>query len=98
MKRLALLTAAATCTAVAAYAATEALSPGAATVIEIEVAPHELAECRETLQQVASMPAVTDDGTPPLLPIVRGSAAGALRGLHGLRRSALALPRPACYA
>ena len=66
MKRLALLTAAATCTAVAAYAATEALNPGAATVIEIEVAPHELAQCRETLQQVGSMPAVSDDGTPLL--------------------------------
>ncbi len=66
MKRLALLTAAATCTAVAAYAATEVLAPDAATVIEIEVAPHELAECRETLQQVASMPAVADDGTPLL--------------------------------
>ncbi|SDH17881.1 hypothetical protein [Alloyangia pacifica] len=66
MKRLALLTAVTTCTAVAAYAATEVLGTGAATVIEIEVAPHELAECRETLQQVASMPAVSDDGTPLL--------------------------------
>lgn len=81
MQRLALFTAAATCTAVAAFAATEVLAPDAATVIEIEVAPHELAECRETLQQVAGMPAVADDGTPLLfqsaedLPQVRCVAA-----------------------
>ncbi|WP_353472859.1 hypothetical protein PVT71_02170 [Salipiger sp. H15] len=83
MKRLALLTAAATCTAVAAFAATEMLTPAAATVIEIEVAPHELAACRDTLEQVATMPAVADDGTPLLfhsddeLPQVRCVAASA---------------------
>ena len=34
------------------------------TVITIEVPVEDLARCRETLRQVAQMPAVTDDGTP----------------------------------
>ncbi|ANT59632.1 hypothetical protein AYJ57_04180 [Salipiger sp. CCB-MM3] len=66
MTRLAVLTAAAICSAVAAYAANEALSSDGPTVIEIEVAPNELAACKAQLKQVGSMPAVADDGTPLL--------------------------------
>ncbi|GAA4218240.1 hypothetical protein J4E08_14485 [Sagittula sp. NFXS13] len=49
-------------TATAAFAATDMMAPSQPEVIEIEVAPHELAQCRETLAQVASMPVVSDEG------------------------------------
>ncbi|EPX85581.1 hypothetical protein [Salipiger mucosus] len=67
MTRLIALTTAAACAAAAAFAATETLSQRPGDVIEIEVAPERLAECRETLQQVAQRPAVTDDGSPILV-------------------------------
>ena len=59
---------AATVTATAVAAATQVVAPQGdargGDVITIEVAPEELARCRETLAQVAAMPAVSDDGTP----------------------------------
>ncbi|MGR3481813.1 hypothetical protein [Salipiger marinus] len=67
MLRLTLLTAITTCTAVAAFAATEALMTENTTVIDIEVAPEDLARCEMTLQQVAGMPVVTDSGSPMLV-------------------------------
>ncbi|APZ53558.1 hypothetical protein [Salipiger abyssi] len=67
MTRLIVLTAAATCVSVAAYAATEALMTNEPEVIVIEVAPEELADCEETLRQVGQMPAVTDSGSPMLI-------------------------------
>lgn len=51
-------------TAAASWAATEVLVPDAPTVIEISVAPHELADCQATLAQVAQQPAVHDNGSP----------------------------------
>ncbi|MCR8546788.1 hypothetical protein M4578_03030 [Salipiger sp. P9] len=67
MTRLIALAAAATCISVAAFAATEALMAEEPCVIEIEVAPQDLARCRETLRQVGQRPAVTDSGSPILL-------------------------------
>ncbi|WP_417720878.1 hypothetical protein [Salipiger sp.] len=65
MIRLAIVSAAAVCTAAAAFAATELLGDEPE-VIEIRVAPSELADCRDTLRQVGQMPVVTDEGTPML--------------------------------
>ncbi|SLN73763.1 hypothetical protein ROJ8625_03981 [Roseivivax jejudonensis] len=53
--------------AAASVTATQALTPSEPEVIEIEVSADELQECRETLAQVAQMPAVTDSGSPLLL-------------------------------
>jgi len=66
MTRLFVLTAAATCVSVAAFAATEALMTDEPEVIEISVSADELADCRETLREVGQMPAVTDGGSPIL--------------------------------
>lgn len=66
MIRLTVLTAAAACTAVAAFAATGVLTSSEPEAIEIPVAPEKLAECRQTLREVGGMPAVTDAGTPIL--------------------------------
>ena len=52
--------------AAAALGATDVLDRDTHEVIEIDVTADELAECRETLAQVASMPAVHDNGTPVL--------------------------------
>ncbi|KMK66483.1 hypothetical protein [Puniceibacterium sp. IMCC21224] len=64
--KLTLCATALSCAAAAAWAATEALGNDGPTVIEIEVAANELAECRATLSQVAQMPAVYDNGSPIL--------------------------------
>ncbi|KUF09264.1 hypothetical protein [Pseudoponticoccus marisrubri] len=66
MKKLLAYTTAFFCAAAGALAATDALMPAEPEVIEIEVAPHELQECRDTLAQVAQRPAVSDSGTPLL--------------------------------
>lgn len=66
MTRLFILTAAATCVSVAAFAATEALLTDEPEVIEIRVSADELADCRETLREVGQMPAVADNGSPIL--------------------------------
>ncbi|MBN9889234.1 hypothetical protein [Salipiger abyssi] len=67
MTRLIVLTAAAICVSVAAYAASEALTSDEQEVILIKVAPEELAECEATLREVGQMPAVTDSGSPMLI-------------------------------
>jgi hypothetical protein len=66
MTRLFVLTAAATCVSVAAFAATEALMTDEPEVIEIRVSSDELADCRSSLKEVGQMPAVTDGGSPIL--------------------------------
>ena len=68
MKRALLIAAAMTTAAVAAVAATDIQTTSKADVIEIQVPAHKLAECQETLAQVAGMPVVTDAGTPVLFP------------------------------
>lgn len=64
MYRLAALTTATVMIAVTGFAASDVLMPGAPEVIRIEVAPEDLADCRQTLQEVGAMPGVADDGTP----------------------------------
>ncbi|MCE0506850.1 MULTISPECIES: hypothetical protein [unclassified Roseivivax] len=66
MKRIALTATALICASAAALAASEVMTGPDPEVIEIEVLSSELADCRETLAQVASMPAVHDNGTPIL--------------------------------
>ncbi|MCA0964292.1 hypothetical protein [Salipiger bermudensis] len=66
MTRLFVLTAAATCVSVAAFAASEALTTDEPEVIEIRVSADELADCRDSLREVGQMPAVTDGGMPIL--------------------------------
>ncbi len=66
MKRLIALTTALTCVAAAAWAATGSFDDSGPTVIEIEVSADKLSECRETLSEVAQMPAVYDNGSPIL--------------------------------
>ena len=69
MKRAFLIAAAvATAAAATAFGGTEVEPTASADVIEIEVPAHKLAECQETLAQVANMPVVTDTGTPVLFP------------------------------
>jgi hypothetical protein len=46
------------------FAAEAVMQPQAVEVIEIEVAPEDLARCQETLSQVMQMDAVTDGGAP----------------------------------
>ncbi|ETW11709.1 hypothetical protein ATO8_15718 [Roseivivax marinus] len=50
----------------ASVAAAQVMTGQTQEVIEITVSADELQECRETLAQVASMPAVHDNGTPIL--------------------------------
>ncbi|ETX27370.1 hypothetical protein [Roseivivax isoporae] len=64
LRRVALASAALICAAAASLAATDVLGPAEPGIVTIEVAPHELAECRETLAQVAATPAVADNGSP----------------------------------
>ncbi|WP_425071995.1 hypothetical protein [Sagittula sp. S175] len=62
MTKLPALAIALAATATAAFAATEIIVPEQPEVIEIEVAPQDLARCQETLAQVAAMPIVSDSG------------------------------------
>ncbi|PIL18650.1 hypothetical protein P775_18945 [Puniceibacterium antarcticum] len=66
MTRLFATTASLIFVAAAAFAASGSSFENELTVIEIEVPATKLAECRETLSQVAQMPTVSDDGTPLL--------------------------------
>mgnify|MGYP005990133423 CR=1 FL=1 len=66
MTRLIVLTIATSLTAVAAFAASEAMTSAPAEVIQIEVSADELARCEQTLRDVGQMPAVTDSGSPIL--------------------------------
>lgn len=66
MTRLLATTAGLICVAAAALAATGALEDNGPTVIEIEVSAAKLSECRDTLAEVAQMPAVYDNGSPIL--------------------------------
>ena len=54
------------CAAAASWSATEVLVEDEPTVIEISVTQDKLAECRETLRNVAQAPTVHDNGTPML--------------------------------
>ncbi|ETX14209.1 hypothetical protein OCH239_04985 [Roseivivax halodurans JCM 10272] len=64
MPRIALATLGLASIAAASIAAAGVLERPEQDVIEIEVALDELKECRETLAQVAQMPAVSDNGSP----------------------------------
>ncbi|MFD1343190.1 hypothetical protein [Litorisediminicola beolgyonensis] len=69
MRRLFLFAGLLSSVAAAAYGAVGILAPVEPTIIRIEVSADRLAECRETLAQVASMPVVADNGTPALFDI-----------------------------
>jgi hypothetical protein len=64
MKKTSAIATAVLFVATASWAATEVLLPDTQTVIDIPVAASELAECRQTLRDVAQRPAVTDNGSP----------------------------------
>ncbi len=66
MKRTAFALSFAMLGTVTAVAASDLIDERPQEVIEISVSADELAECRETLAQVASMPARHDNGTPIL--------------------------------
>lgn len=83
MRRTLIIAAGFICAAVAAVAASDALVERQADIIKIEVPAAKLAECEETLRQVAAQPAVADNGSPLLfgadndLPSVRCVVEGA---------------------
>ena len=64
MHRLAIAAAGLVTLGAAALAAND--GPSASEIIEIEVPLEKLAECQQTLREVAGMPAVHDNGTPIL--------------------------------
>lgn len=63
MKRMVSFSVVFAAVAAAAFAASGAMSNTAPRTIYIEVASDELADCRETLADVASMPAYSDQGS-----------------------------------